>query len=421
MVFNFFGFVLVFLLSIGFLPYRTDAPLYHRPIATISIIVVNVMVFWLHSVDEAWFEFSVLWIGDTISPFQWLTSVYTHFDSMHLFGNMVALLAFGSVVEGKVGSWWMLLLYHTIGLLESASVQMFGLMYFDWMYDHRAQSLLNLFHDRAALKSAGASGAIFGLMGLAFVWAPSNNVACPFSTMMGTTFPLFSFVFVFAAMDFFTVWMQGLRITGELFHLVGFGLGIISGFTLFFCGLVDCEGYDLIAMVRGKEGCAESQPELYKSRKQREREQSQAALQAHAANQEMLAARERIQTYLAEGKVEFAIGCLRAQKKKQHALELSEGELKQLIAALQGNGVWPELIPVLKEYIQRFPAQALVMRLNLAKIQLSMMGRPRAALRELENIDPATLNEKGRHAFAKIVGEAKKRIDEGEIELSEES
>ena len=52
------------------IPWGTDAPLYHRPFATIALIVINVLIFVFVPGDA--YEDYVLVLGDGLHPLQWL-------------------------------------------------------------------------------------------------------------------------------------------------------------------------------------------------------------------------------------------------------------------------------------------------------------------------------------------------------------
>ena len=110
-----------------FIPYATDAPIYHWPYATVATIVVNVLAFLpMLGMDfeqvETVYGPLVLTYG-WIYPWQWITSNYIHGGLEHLIGNMLILWAFGLIVEGKVGWWKFLLLYNGIGIAECALEQ----------------------------------------------------------------------------------------------------------------------------------------------------------------------------------------------------------------------------------------------------------------------------------------------------------
>ncbi|MFW9898018.1 MAG: rhomboid family intramembrane serine protease [Candidatus Thorarchaeota archaeon] len=78
-----------------------------------------------------------------------ITSMFLHADVIHLFSNMVALLIFGAAVENNFRRYQYLIIYFLSGLIGNIS------------------SLILL---PLNVISLGASGAIFGLIGAAFIF-----------------------------------------------------------------------------------------------------------------------------------------------------------------------------------------------------------------------------------------------------------
>ena len=61
------------------IPYRTDAPIYHFPYATIGLIAVNVIAFALMASNQlAGAEQWILVYGDGLHPVQWISSMFIH-------------------------------------------------------------------------------------------------------------------------------------------------------------------------------------------------------------------------------------------------------------------------------------------------------------------------------------------------------
>lgn len=106
-------------------PINTDAPINYFPAGTITLIVINVVVFiltglsWRPDLADPW----ILWFGE-IMPHQWLTAFFMHGSFMHLIGNMIFLWAFGLVVEGKLGWWRFIPLYLLLGVSQCAVEQL---------------------------------------------------------------------------------------------------------------------------------------------------------------------------------------------------------------------------------------------------------------------------------------------------------
>ena len=139
------------------LPYRVDGPIDHRPWGTGAIIVTNLLVAVVLGFpgDGGLIDAMPVHYG-TLNPLTWVTSVFTHYGWRHLLSNMFFLWWFGVIVEGLAGWRKFLPLYLAIGVAVSALVQIL-------MLGSEGQA-------------AGASGAIFGTMAVAALWAPESKV-----------------------------------------------------------------------------------------------------------------------------------------------------------------------------------------------------------------------------------------------------
>ncbi len=220
------------------LPYNTDAPIYHWPVATVTIIVINVVVFFCTTMQaflgNVEFE-SIEWLilqFDTINPLQWVTSAFMHADPFHLIGNMIFLWAFGLVVEGKVGGLVFALLYGIITLIDGAVVQI---------------PMFLLGSDEGAL---GASGVIFALLTIAVIWAPENEMDCfywffffvgSFEVRLVVLGGFYIFI------QIFFLWLSVFSMSSEMLHMIGVMIGAPIGFFMLRQDLVDCEGWDLVS------------------------------------------------------------------------------------------------------------------------------------------------------------------------------
>lgn len=121
----------------------------------LMIIVINILIFAVTELlgsteDPVW----MLRCGAAYVPLmeagQWyrlITSMFLHFGIAHLFNNMFLLLFMGDLLESLVGKWRYLVVYFGSGL---------------------AGNLLSFFLEKSQgdySVSAGASGAIFGVIG----------------------------------------------------------------------------------------------------------------------------------------------------------------------------------------------------------------------------------------------------------------
>ena len=376
-----------------FFPYRTDAPVYHWPYATVLLMAANTIVLvgqysgWI-ATEEEW----MLRYDGALHPIQWVTSNFVHLNPIHLIGNLFFLWPFGVLVEGKVGWWRFLLLYVGIGAIQSALEQ-----------------ALMLPLTTTAQGSLGASAAIFGLLGVAWVWAPRNDVTCVLLFLFRVIEVDISILVFGALMIAKELSFVILGITGEsaLLHLSGALIGVAVGFAMLRLRLVDCEGYDVLAVFRGTEG----QLDLLDA--------DLGPSPQEATDFQREAARAQFRQFVRRGKPDAALKLRRKLRESGQPLELTRNELTALIVALHKRRMWRESAPIMAEYLEQFTASADRVRLKLAQICLIELERPLRALELLKQIDVTALATEQRKRYQSLVAYAKRMETEGTLELDD--
>jgi membrane associated rhomboid family serine protease len=190
--------------------YQGIGALQSRPIVTMALIAINLVVFVIGVVADGSdslggktgrFQFdwadNAIFVGDG-EWYRLVTSGFLHYGIIHIALNMYALWWLGQAVE-QIG-----------GRLR------FGLVYATALL---AGSLGALVLDPDHL-TAGASGAIYGLMGAIFLAQRAQGVAFRNSPLLGVL--ILNFVF--------TIGFPGISIGG---HVGGFVGGALSGWLLF--------------------------------------------------------------------------------------------------------------------------------------------------------------------------------------------
>ena len=271
-----------------FIPVGTDAPIYHFPFATIFVAVLNVAAHvGLRTVDpddmlglsETKQEWS-LWFGEGLHPLQWVTSCFLHGGWIHLIGNLIFLWAFGIIVEGKLGWWRFLLLYVGIGAAACAIEQ--ALLLPGWLTEEPRAAVEETLRDGGQTEeqiefalagypehvvALGASGAIFGLLAICMVWAPKNDLSILWLiAYMGgiSDVPILTFALLYIGLEVVILWMQaglfGLEyaVSSAFLHTVGSAVGALAAVIYLKRGWVDCENWDLFAVLRGTHGSREA-------------------------------------------------------------------------------------------------------------------------------------------------------------------
>jgi membrane associated rhomboid family serine protease len=379
-----------------FLPISCDAPLYHMPFATVGLIVANVAVFGAAvtgMIDplDGW----VLIYGEGMQPTQWLMSIFMHAGLGHLIGNMFFLWTFGIVIEGKLGWSRFLACYLAIGIGESAL----------------EQAIMSSALPQPG--SIGASAAIYGLMAMACVWAPMNEVKMLFSfgiVYFGTfDVPIGLLAAIYVGIDLTMTILFGMDSGGSFLHLLGALMGAVLGIVLLKRKQVDCERWDLFAVLRGEQG-QPTKEEIAPPTTE------QLASQAERRGAE---AKRKLLAYLAIGQAPQALAVYRKIRDFKWPVELSQKEQFKLIAGLDQHKQWADAAPLMASYLEDFPEASEAVRLRLAQICLVELERPQRTLELLEMLGQAQLNEKQQLLHKQLVKVAKQRIEDGAMELDD--
>lgn len=390
------------------IPIGTDAPIYHWPIATVGLIAttIAVSVFAWIAGEEATAPWMLVY-GDGLHPLQWVSSNFLHAGVMHLVGNMIFLWTFGLIVEGKVGALAFLAIYLGLGVLEGALVQ---------------AAMLGVETHQAAL---GASGAICGLIGVGIVWAPRNEVSVLLIYFFGFMlrvrqfdWPVIGFAALYFAWQIFNGVFSLLMMAGsgrfviatEGLHLIGAVLGFALGTLLLKMELVDCEGWDLYT--RGLSGRAPIERTRGKSKRRKTPRREPRSVETESAD-----ALANLRAALDEGAALEALASYQYLSRMSSGWRPLEPDLLRLIALLQREGHTPESLPVMKDYVTRYPEKSARIRLKLAQILLRDQHRPTAALRILAEVDDASLPEDLRSIRRRMEQEARRQQEEGELEV----
>ncbi|MBX3424803.1 MAG: rhomboid family intramembrane serine protease [Pirellulales bacterium] len=393
-----------------FIPYSCDAPLYYRPFGTIGLIIVNTVVFFAHHLGALPVEPWVLEYGTGCHPQEWLLCNFAHADLGHLLGNMLFLWVFGLIVEGKLGAAKFLSCYLAIGLLHAAIEQ-----------------TLMLGYGGSTEGSLGASAAIFGIMAMACVWAPANEVSIFVWIFWVVHFTFEMSVGVLAAIYVgWEVVLVGLHFalggaavatSGEAFatsswlHLLGVLIGAPLAIVMLKRGVVDCEGWDLFSVLSGDTGAdaqakRAAKPILEETLAVRREEKLQEGLR-------------RFEAYLAIGQASQAQGVRRRMSDMGMPLSLTARQHAALVVGLHKEGKWVESAPVMAEYLAEHRDNADLVRIKLAQICVLQLERPRKALELLKQVDQSGLSDGQRELFRKVAVAAKQRVEAGEIEIDD--
>ena len=141
-------------------PLRDTQPSYSKPVVTVLLIVVNILVFLFEISLEPFArnEFIATYglVPDQFSLLSVLTSMFLHGGWMHVLGNMWFLWIFGDNIEDILGHAKFLLFYLLCGF-AAAGAQYLG-------------------DPGSRVPMVGASGAIAGVMGAYLIKFPHSRI-----------------------------------------------------------------------------------------------------------------------------------------------------------------------------------------------------------------------------------------------------
>ena len=392
-----------------FVPYHSDAPLYHWPFATGGLIVANVFVYFLQVQtwgglfdSPGWLPYALEY-GTGLHPLQWLTSIFLHGDIFHLLGNMFFLWAFGVIVEGKVGPIVFLTIYLFTGVSQSAIEQAMFLGLDEGF-------------------SLGASSAIYGLVMISMLWAPQDTMKCVlilFFYIIPVDVPVAMIGIIYFAWDFTAaVLISGFGPSTALLHLMGAVIGIVIGLVMLLTSKVDCEQRDFISLflqAGGGKGLQKKKSKKDLAQEESDRQQRQIELE-----QSIQKHWESMTHHLNAGNTSAAADLFPKIKKLDPNQSWRESLLFQIVTQWQSQNKWDQLEYYSQEYMSNeFPRKNDI-AINLARILVVHRERPRRALKVLENVNAATLTQKQHQFIKKISATAQKQIAEGVIEFGDD-
>lgn len=137
-----------------------------KPVITIALVAINVLVFvWLSFFGMTEDGGYMLQHGAMYLPlviekgeyYRLITCIFLHFGFQHLMNNMMMLFFLGSVLENEMGRWKYAILYLISGVGGNVLSAWYDLQTGDYLI------------------SAGASGAIFGIIGALLLIALRNH------------------------------------------------------------------------------------------------------------------------------------------------------------------------------------------------------------------------------------------------------
>jgi hypothetical protein len=259
----------------------------------------------------------------------------------------------------------------------------------------------------------GASGAIYGLLAMAMIWAPRNSMNC--FVLLGFRpisfeIPILVFVGLYVGWEVVALWLGDFQMSSAVLHLAGAVPGFAVAAVMLKAGLVDCENFDLFAVMSGREG--QDKPEKldlkHVAEAHKKRDSMRASAMAHLAHQ------------LKNGQAAEALALDAKMTTTDPGWHLTQELRLELIKGLHKARLWSQSVAPMVEFLRRAPDPAPRVRLKLAQILIQHENRPGRALSVLERIPAGSLPPDLEKARKQLAAQARKMYDEGEIEVDDE-
>lgn len=392
------------------LPVGTDAPICHRPIATIGLIVANVVCFVATHFGsgpdlESW---ALDLNSGHLNPLEWVTSMFSHAGIGHLVGNMIFLWAYGVVVEGKIGSMRMLGLYMVIGVAQAAFIQV---IFLPWQAGY----------------VVGASSAITGLLAIVMVWAPKNDISLAYFMwifffikwgILEITYMWFACIYLTKEFLEWTL-LEGGALSTPALHLSGAMFGLAAGIVMLKKGWVDCENWDLFRVMSGNYGRfanssttvgSHADPAVMFGQKDVAVKNELPDNSQKAKNGRLL---DTINGLIDSGDWITASERMFDLRMKDSDSMLTEKRLRKMASGLLKSNMPDDAEIYIEEYIERYPEDCAWARVRMAQLLLTHHRRPNAALQELKKVRLSQLGNDQQTNAKKIASTAKRLIREG--------
>ena len=243
-------------------------------------------------------------------------------------------------------------------------------------------------------------------------------------------------------MDMSILWFSALYIAFEVFevvfwhgvvglspgsaalHLSGAAVGFALGTALLKLGWVDCENWDLYAVLGHHEGRPKGSVPLKikgpkADRKTRRKKPAEATETSPEDRAE--AATRRFRAHLEGGSVAEAYASYDKSVRTVAGWLPPDADWLALIQALLESQDWRSGVSVMEDYLRRSPKPSARVRLRLAQILVKEQQRPAHALKVLDEIPPGALPANLQTAASQVRRQAERMVEEGVLELEGEA
>ncbi|MCU0712600.1 MAG: rhomboid family intramembrane serine protease [Pirellula sp.] len=267
----------------------------------------------------------------------------------------------------------------------------------------------------------GASAAIFGLLAICVAWAPANEFETIwFFGFYGglTEISILTFGAFFFVKEFVFLGLQGFRMSSELLHIMGFLIALPVGLWMVKAGHVNCEGWDVFSYLQGRTGqdskILKQTERIKKEKRKRQKEESQAMTAPSQQNLTQL--QSQVAEALDRGEFELAHRLHLRIASNNSSIQWQQSELHRIISGYLKAKRYTEASSLIQTYVEMFEQDRFAMQVALMRIWLGEQ-KPRKVLKYVKGMNVAFLGPEQTAKLKPIVEHAKKMIEAGVIEI----
>ena len=216
-------------------------------------------------------------------------------------------------------------------------------------------------------------------------------------------------------------------------HSVGAVLGFCLAVALVKLKWVDCENWDLFAILAGRPGQSKAAARRARSRAEwvaaesrraprskRKRPAKESKVRVTSMEDAAGSALRTLRRHLELGEFEAALAVYKKSTRSLLGWKPAEPDWIDLIQAVVDQNAWDEAVAVMRDYVQRTPHPSPRVRLKLAQVLIQKLSRPLQGLAVLNQIPAGALSESLEATQRKLVREAEQLREEGDLELQDE-
>jgi hypothetical protein len=277
----------------------------------------------------------------------------------------------------------------------------------------------------------GASAAIYGLLAIAMVWAPRNDLNCwSFFRLVpvGVDVPIVVFAALYIGMEAVFVAFTDGAMSSALLHLTGALIGFAAGVVLLKLDIVDCENWDIFAVMQGRKGLSKGEATARQKRQGpppsatpvKTRKRSNLREPETSGQDAAEAATKRLRRFLDERDVMSAHGAYDKAMRTVAGWQPANRDWLELIKGLLDAKESRVAISVMEDYLRRGESPSPRVRLRLAQMLIRENQRPAHALRVLAEIPPHSLPDDLEAHRVLLKLQAEQMRAEGVLELEGE-